>query len=90
MPTAGNASSFETDAMRKLGIVRHIDVTTFSFASLPDLVAGTERLATVHARIALRAAQYLPSRILALPFKIPVMRQSLQWHAYRSGDPAIV
>jgi DNA-binding transcriptional LysR family regulator len=90
MQPAGTATSFETEAMRRLGITRDIDVVTFSFASLPDLVAGTERLATVHARIASRAAQYLPLRILELPFKIPAMRQSLQWHAYRSGDPAIV
>ena len=90
MQPPGNASSFETEALRKLGITRDVDVTTFSFTSLPYLVAGTERLATIHARSAQRVAEYLPLRILKLPFEIPAMRQSLQWHAYRSGDPAIV
>jgi LysR family nod box-dependent transcriptional activator len=90
MQPASNAASFETDVMRKLGIARDVDVTTFSFASLPDLVAGTERLATIHARLARRAARYFPLRILQLPFDVPVMRQSLQWHAFRSSDPAMV
>jgi len=90
MVPASNAASFETQAMRKLGIVRDFDATTFSFVALPRLVAGTHRLATVHRRLAEQAAEHLPIRILELPFEIPPMHQAIQWHTYRSNDPAII
>lgn len=90
MQPPNNATSFETLTMSRLGIDREIDATTFSFASLPYLVAGTERIATVHSRIAREAARHLPVRIVEPPFDLPPMQQSVQWHTYRTKDPAIV
>ncbi|PHR25373.1 MAG: nodulation protein NfeD [Hoeflea sp.] len=84
-----DATSFETLGMRRHGIDRNIDATTFSFASLPYLVAGTERLATIHARLAKQACLHLPLKIMPLPFTLAPMRQAIQWHAYRSNDPAL-
>lgn len=90
MQPPSNATSYETLGMEQKGIVRDVDVTTFSFASLPYLVAGTERLATVHERMARRAALHLPIRILDLPFDLPRMAQAIQWHTYRTNDPALI
>jgi DNA-binding transcriptional LysR family regulator len=90
MQPPSNATSFETLGMRRHGIVRNIDATTFSFASLPYLVAGTERLATIHARLADQAGRHLPLKILELPFEMPPMSQAIQWHAYRTNDPALI
>lgn len=90
MQPPSDATSFETKGMRQHGIIRDIDVTTFSFASLAYLVAGTQRLATVHERLARQAAKFLPLKVLPLPVEIPPMRQSVQWHTYRSNDPAII
>lgn len=90
MQPPSNATSFETGGMSRRGIVRQIDVTTYSFASLPFLVAGTERLATVHSQLAEHAARFLPIKVLELPFEIPPMHQSLQWHTYRTNDPALI
>jgi LysR family transcriptional regulator, nod-box dependent transcriptional activator len=87
---SSDAVTFETKSMTQQGIVRDIDITTFSFASLPYLVAGTQRLATVHTRLGRQAAMHLPIKVLNLPFKIPRMRQSVQWHTFRSNDPAIL
>jgi len=90
MQPLSDAISFETKSMARHGIVRNIDVTTVSFLALPYLVSGTQRLATVHASLGRQAARHLPIKMLALPFKIPRMRQSIQWHSYRSNDPAIL
>lgn len=89
MQPPGSATSYETLAIRRQGIERDIDVTTFSFASLPWLIAGTERIATVHERLGRQAARALPVRVLPLPFESPRMSQAMQWHRYRSSDPAL-
>ena len=90
MKPPSTATSIETHAMQRHGIVRDIDVTTYSFASLPHLVAGTQRIATVHAELGRNAAKSLPIKVLRLPFDIPKMRQSAQWHTYRTSDPALI
>jgi len=90
MRPASTAISYETLGMTKLGIEREVDAATFSFASLPWLVAGTQRLATVHSRLARAVAAHLPIRILELPFELPRMPQTMQWHTYRTNDPALI
>lgn len=90
MRPATSAASFETKGMTGLGIERNVDAVTFSFASLPQLVAGTERLATMHARLARAAARHLPLRVFDLPFALPRMPQAMQWHSYRTNDPALI
>ncbi|MDO5620955.1 MAG: LysR family transcriptional regulator [Paracoccus sp. (in: a-proteobacteria)] len=89
MKPAINLPSFESIAIQELGLTRHVDVTSFSFAALPLLVIGTERLAILHRRMAERVVRYLPLKMLELPFDLKPMRQCAQWHSYRSADPAI-
>jgi DNA-binding transcriptional LysR family regulator len=90
MRPATSAISLETRSIQALGIERDVDAVSFSFASLPWLVAGTQRLATVHAKLARDAARYLPIRIHELPFELPPMSQAMQWHTHRSADPALI
>lgn len=90
MRPANTATSFETLGMANLGIERIIDTTTFSFTSLPWLVAGTLRIATMHARLARSVARHLPIRVMDLPFDLPRMPQAMQWHTYRTNDPALI
>jgi LysR family transcriptional regulator, nod-box dependent transcriptional activator len=90
MKPTTTAISFEAFVLGQMGIVRDIDAITYSFAALPYLVAGTERIATVHARLALDAARHLPLKLLELPIEIPHMRQAIQWHSYRTSDPALI
>jgi DNA-binding transcriptional LysR family regulator len=87
---ATTATSFEAFAITQQDIERTIDVTTYSFASLPHLVAGTDRIATIHARLAEEAADHLPLNLFDLPFVMPPMRQAIQWHTYRTNDPALI
>lgn len=88
-PTIGTPS-FASRALAQLGISRNADVATFSFAAMPDLIRGTQRLAVVHRSLGAIAAERSGLRILELPVDLPVMRQCAQWHSYRSGDPSIL
>lgn len=89
-PTMGNNLSFEAGSMQKLGLERRVEVSTFSFFAVPSLVVGTERIATVHARLARMAERFLPVKLFPLPFALPPMEQAVQWHKYGTKDPGLV
>ncbi|EEA04600.1 transcriptional regulator, LysR family [Burkholderia sp. H160] len=80
--------SFESVFINKLGLKRSIEVTTTNFNTLPQLVIGTMRIATVHTRLARIYARYLPLRLLPLPMDIPPLVEVMQWHAINNSDPA--
>jgi DNA-binding transcriptional LysR family regulator len=86
----GGATSLETLLFRRQDVARRHDVTTYSFTTLAPLVVGTDRIATVHGRLARQAEQTLPIRIVELPFKLPKMKQVAQWHKYRSQDAGLI
>jgi LysR family transcriptional regulator, nod-box dependent transcriptional activator len=83
-------TSFETWFMQRYGVSRRIEVTTFSFATAPSLVVGTERIATLHTRLARLAQRHLPITLLGAPMPMPRMEQAIQWHKYRTQDPGLV
>jgi DNA-binding transcriptional LysR family regulator len=66
------------------------EVVVSSFGMLAPLVISTRRIATVHTRMALKAAETLPIRLVKLQFETPPFVEMLQWHAYRDNDPGIV
>jgi DNA-binding transcriptional LysR family regulator len=76
--------------MANLGVSRSIEVTTTNFNTLPQLVIGTTRIATVHTRLAQIYAHYLPLRLLPLPMDFPQLVEVMQWHAINNSDPAHV
>jgi DNA-binding transcriptional LysR family regulator len=88
-PPGDARPAFESWFMQRFGLARRIDVTTFSFASAPALVVGTDRVATVHRRLARQLAQSLPIVLLPLPVPMQPMEQAMQWHKYRSTDPGL-
>ena len=82
--------AFDGWFLERFGVKRRIEVTAPTLASLPSLVIGTARIATVHKRLAQRALQYgLPIQVWEPPLEIPVMRQTLQWHRHRDKDRAL-
>lgn len=81
--------SFETGLVAAQGLARRVEVTTHSFAAAPHLVVGTERIATVHRRLAERAQRQLPITLLAPPMPLQPMVQAMQWHKYRTPDPGL-
>lgn len=58
-------------------------------AALPRMVVGTDRIATVHKRLALQAEKILPVRLWQPPLEVPTLVQKLQWHRHRDADPAL-
>lgn len=89
VPSTG-AISFEDQFLERRGITRRIEATSFSFTSLPYLVVGTNRIATVHSLIAKQAQRHLPIEIHPLPFPWTRLDEVLQWHGHRSRDPGLV
>ena len=72
---------------RGSGIERRVEVTVNTFSAIPQCVVGTQRIATIHRRLAEQRAQYLPIRILETPMKIPAFKWGLQWHEMHNVDP---
>ena len=90
MRTPDGAQSLESVYFRQHDLVRRVEVATYSFNTIPLLVVGTDRVATIHRRLAEQAAQLLPIRIIELPFRLPKMQQTVQWHKYRSQDAGLI
>ena len=88
-PPAG-AQSLESVYFKQHDVTRRVDVITFNFATIPHLVVGTDRIATIHGRLARQAQRTMPIEIVDLPFRLPKMKQSVQWHKYRSQDAGLM
>jgi len=82
------STTFDSWFMDSFELTRRVEVTAPSMAALPAMVIGTDRIATVHRRIAERARTYLPVRLWEPPLKIPRLVQTLQWHKYKNNDAA--
>jgi DNA-binding transcriptional LysR family regulator len=86
---AGHTAEFTI--LEEVGVRRNIEIMSYSFFSSPSLVVGTERIATVHRRLAMAMSAMLPISILPLPAEIEAksMVQAMQWHKYRTDDPGL-
>ena len=79
--------SVDSWMMKRGGIERRVEVTVNTFSAIPQCVVGTQRIATIHRRLAQQWAQYLPIRILEAPMEIPSFKWGLQWHEMHNVDP---
>lgn len=85
----GNLPAFEDWFLRKQKQQRKIDVFAASFLSIPGLVVGTNRIATVHRRHAARIVDHMPIVVHEAPMEFPPIREAIQWHVTNANDPAI-
>lgn len=90
MQPPGGAQSLESVFFKQHDVVRRVDVTTYSFNTIPLLVVGTDHIATIHTRLARQAQRSLPIKIVDLPYRLPKMKQAMQWHRYRSQDAGLI
>lgn len=79
--------SFEEWFLKNYGFVRRIEVLVPAFTLVPTMVVGTNRIATMHTRLAQLYAEYLPLRLVPFPIAIPTLTETLQWHRYQDLDP---
>lgn len=75
--------------LERHGVSRRVELITSSLIAPPALVIGTQRIATVHRRLAALSARYLPVRVLPAPIEIPALNQMVQWHKRRDNDPGL-
>ena len=81
--------AFEEWFTRRQKQQRRIEVVAPSFLSLPGLVLGTNRIVTMHRRLAKQVVQTFPLVMRERPFSIPPIREVVQWHITNSNDRAI-
>lgn len=81
--------AFEDAFMRRMKQTRRVEVVAPSFLSLSGLVVGTNRIATVHRRLAVQMASYAPLVLRELPFYVPPIREAVQWHIANNNDAAL-
>lgn len=70
--------------------LRRVHVRVPNFGLLPCMVVGTQRIATMHARLAAQACEQFAVRSVPLEFQPPRFTARLQWHKYRDRDPALL
>lgn len=78
--------AFEDWFVRRQKQQRRVDVVAPSFLSLPSLVAGTSRIATMHRRLAVQVVKGTTLVMREVPFDIPPIREAIQWHLTNNND----
>jgi len=81
--------AFEDWFVRRQKNQRRIEVVAPTFLSLPSLIVGTERIATMHRRMAEIYARSMPLVMREIPFAIPPIRETIQWNIANSNDRAL-
>jgi LysR family transcriptional regulator, nod-box dependent transcriptional activator len=81
--------SLEGDFLQGLGYRRKVAIWSSSFISLPQLVVGTDRIATVPRLLANEVTKSLPLKALDSPIDFPEIVEVMQWHQFRNSDPGV-
>lgn len=74
--------------LQTTGVERQVGITTNDFNTVPGMVINTNRIATMHARLAEHFARYFPLRLLEPPVALPSVTMAMQWHKYLDNDPS--
>jgi LysR family nod box-dependent transcriptional activator len=75
--------------VKQYGDSRRIEVSVPSFLLLPSFLTGTNRIATLQARLAHKLAGSAPLKVVEAPLQLPRLVEVLQWNAQRDVDPAL-
>jgi DNA-binding transcriptional LysR family regulator len=82
----GRVTSFDAQFGLGEGLRRRVEVVAPSYQVLPDLVTGTDRIATIQTRLARTFAATHPIKVLALPVRLPTFEEAMVWHERFDGD----
>jgi LysR family nod box-dependent transcriptional activator len=80
------SANYDERMLRAANHKRNVEVITPSFDLAPQLVIGTERIATVPTLLARKYAGFLPIKLLRVPIEISPMIEVLQWHRAHDRD----
>lgn len=81
--------AFDDWFVRRQKQQRRVEVVAPTFLSLPGLVINTNRVATMHRRLAEQIVGSLPLVMREIPFDFPPIREALQWHISNTNDRAL-
>ncbi len=81
--------AFDDWFLRRQKQARRIEIVAPTFLSLPGLLIGTQRVATMHRKLAERVVGRFPLAACEVPFDIPPIREGIQWHLTSKNDFAI-
>ena len=73
--------------MRSQGVEPHVEVSVEGFLAVPSLIAGTDRVAFMHERLARRFAHLTEIRILPSPLPSEEHLAVLYWDPNATNDP---
>lgn len=76
-------------ALARAGLTRRVAVSVPHFAAAPLVVARTDCVATVPARVAHALAAVHPLRVFEVPVAVPALSIRQMWHARAQHDPAV-
>ena len=79
--------SYAVQACKAAGLSLRVEITTYAFAAIGELVRDTSRIALVQARLAQKFVQSGGLRIVQPPVALPPLQQ---WHTIRSQDPCLM
>jgi DNA-binding transcriptional LysR family regulator len=82
-------TSFGDKQLESLGKTRRVEIVAPSFAMVPWLLQGTQRLAIMHELLAAAMSHHLPIAYTPLPFAMPPLREMLQYHFARAQDEGL-
>ncbi|WP_027524827.1 LysR family transcriptional regulator [Bradyrhizobium sp. Ec3.3] len=82
--------SIEAWLLLEHGHKRRVEVAVPSFSLIPPLLLGTERIATMHSRLARHFATTMRLRIVDLPIPLPAFTEAVQWPALHNDDQASI
>jgi DNA-binding transcriptional LysR family regulator len=74
----------------QFGHSRRVEVVATTFASVPHMLVGTNRLSIMHRRLADLYCKPLSLKVLPVPVEMPRLVEMIQWHKYRDRDPGRV
>ncbi|MEL1251049.1 LysR family transcriptional regulator [Aurantiacibacter gilvus] len=81
--------AFDDWYMRRKKQQRRVEVVTASFVTMPSLIIGTNRIGTMHRRLAEKLLERYPLAFAEVPFEIPPVRELAQWDIANSNDSAL-
>jgi LysR family nod box-dependent transcriptional activator len=81
--------AFEDWFVRRQKQQRRVEVVAPTFLSLSGLVVNTNRVTTMHRRLAEQVVQNMPLVMREAPFHFPPIREALQWHLSNNNDHAL-
>lgn len=82
-------AAFEDWFMRRQKQQRRVEVVAPSFLSIGGLVMNSNRIATVHRRMAEVFVRSLPLVMREMPFSFPRIREAIQWHLSNNNDAGL-